>query len=222
MEENCRTHQKERVVVLFCLRLRKALSLEHSWEPIEASGLAMTAPMTAHTSRHFAEYSQAGSIWTYDSLPDGVLGLFQILKDTSLQKVKRNQSCLEPCLRQLVSCLESFVVGTMNLLSKPVLQCLVALLTRDPGSLCGTVPLFCNQLRDMLWVLLCLSLISESRGQCFQQPICTPKLCHTTLTDICTGDHCLWLIPGCQYSLSQDLWGQVLWSRLVSLLFFDS
>lgn len=35
--------------------------------------------------------------------------LLKILKDTSLQKVKRNQSCLEPCLRQLVSCLESFV-----------------------------------------------------------------------------------------------------------------
>ncbi|GAB5582479.1 GATOR complex protein WDR59 isoform X1 [Prionailurus iriomotensis] len=34
--------------------------------------------------------------------------LLKILKDTSLQKVKRNQSCLEPCLRQLVSCLESF------------------------------------------------------------------------------------------------------------------
>ncbi|NXP75568.1 WDR59 protein, partial [Ramphastos sulfuratus] len=34
----------------------------------------------------------------------------QILKDTSLQKVKRNQSCLEPCLRQLVSWLESVVV----------------------------------------------------------------------------------------------------------------
>ncbi|XP_058384265.1 GATOR complex protein WDR59 isoform X5 [Diceros bicornis minor] len=33
----------------------------------------------------------------------------EILKDTSLQKVKRNQSCLEPCLRQLVSCLETFV-----------------------------------------------------------------------------------------------------------------
>ncbi|XP_072278600.1 GATOR2 complex protein WDR59 isoform X2 [Pyxicephalus adspersus] len=35
--------------------------------------------------------------------------LLKILKDTSLQKVKRNQSCLEPCLRQLVSCMESFV-----------------------------------------------------------------------------------------------------------------
>ncbi|XP_075694474.1 GATOR2 complex protein WDR59 isoform X2 [Rhinoderma darwinii] len=35
--------------------------------------------------------------------------LLKILRDTSLQKVKRNQSCLEPCLRQLVSCLESFV-----------------------------------------------------------------------------------------------------------------
>uniref|UniRef100_A0A8C5WKW0 WD repeat domain 59 n=1 Tax=Leptobrachium leishanense TaxID=445787 RepID=A0A8C5WKW0_9ANUR len=35
--------------------------------------------------------------------------LLKILKDTSLQKVKRNQSCLEPCLRRLVSCLESFV-----------------------------------------------------------------------------------------------------------------
>ncbi|XP_071346023.1 GATOR2 complex protein WDR59 isoform X2 [Trachinotus anak] len=29
------------------------------------------------------------------------------LMDTSLQKVKRNQNCLEPCVRQLVSCLES-------------------------------------------------------------------------------------------------------------------
>ncbi|KAM5138755.1 GATOR2 complex protein WDR59 [Mantella aurantiaca] len=35
--------------------------------------------------------------------------VLKILKDTSLQKVKRNQSCLEPCLRQLVSCMESFV-----------------------------------------------------------------------------------------------------------------
>ncbi|XP_075045379.1 GATOR2 complex protein WDR59 isoform X1 [Mixophyes fleayi] len=35
--------------------------------------------------------------------------LLKILRDTSVQKVKRNQSCLEPCLRQLVSCLESFV-----------------------------------------------------------------------------------------------------------------
>ncbi|KAJ7417823.1 WD repeat domain 59 [Pitangus sulphuratus] len=35
--------------------------------------------------------------------------LLKILKDTSLQKVKRNQSCLEPCLRQLVSWLESVV-----------------------------------------------------------------------------------------------------------------
>uniref|UniRef100_A0A4W3HDM2 WD repeat domain 59 n=1 Tax=Callorhinchus milii TaxID=7868 RepID=A0A4W3HDM2_CALMI len=35
--------------------------------------------------------------------------LLKILKDTSLQKVKRNQSCLEPCLRQLVSSLEAIV-----------------------------------------------------------------------------------------------------------------
>lgn len=34
----------------------------------------------------------------------------QILRDTSLQKVKRNQNCLEPCVRQLVSCLESDTV----------------------------------------------------------------------------------------------------------------
>uniref|UniRef100_M4ASF2 WD repeat domain 59 n=1 Tax=Xiphophorus maculatus TaxID=8083 RepID=M4ASF2_XIPMA len=31
----------------------------------------------------------------------------KVLMDTSLQKVKRNQNCLEPCVRQLVSCLES-------------------------------------------------------------------------------------------------------------------
>ncbi|MGH0150260.1 UNVERIFIED_CONTAM: hypothetical protein FKN15_055498 [Acipenser sinensis] len=35
--------------------------------------------------------------------------ILKILKDTSLQKVKRNQNCLEPCVRQLVSCLESCV-----------------------------------------------------------------------------------------------------------------
>ncbi|XP_039209660.1 GATOR complex protein WDR59 isoform X4 [Crotalus tigris] len=35
--------------------------------------------------------------------------LLKILKDTSMQKVKRNQCCLEPCLRQLVSCLEAVV-----------------------------------------------------------------------------------------------------------------
>uniref|UniRef100_A0A671UQW4 WD repeat domain 59 n=1 Tax=Sparus aurata TaxID=8175 RepID=A0A671UQW4_SPAAU len=38
-----------------------------------------------------------------------VLYFIQILEQTytSLQKVKRNQNCLEPCVRQLVSCLES-------------------------------------------------------------------------------------------------------------------
>nr|XP_033799761.1 GATOR complex protein WDR59 isoform X3 [Geotrypetes seraphini] len=45
--------------------------------------------------------------------------LLKILKDTSLQKVKRNQSCLEPCLRQLVSCLESFVNQEDNTSSNP-------------------------------------------------------------------------------------------------------
>ncbi|XP_055010272.1 GATOR complex protein WDR59 isoform X2 [Boleophthalmus pectinirostris] len=33
--------------------------------------------------------------------------IYKTLTDTSLQKVKRNQNCLEPCIRQLVSCLES-------------------------------------------------------------------------------------------------------------------
>ncbi|XP_076003001.1 GATOR2 complex protein WDR59 isoform X1 [Genypterus blacodes] len=33
--------------------------------------------------------------------------IHKILTDTSLQKVKRNQNCLEPCVRQLVSCLET-------------------------------------------------------------------------------------------------------------------
>ncbi|XP_061878658.1 GATOR2 complex protein WDR59-like [Entelurus aequoreus] len=33
--------------------------------------------------------------------------IHKILTDVSLQKVKRNQNCLEPCVRQLVSCLES-------------------------------------------------------------------------------------------------------------------
>ncbi|XP_051920171.1 GATOR complex protein WDR59 isoform X2 [Hippocampus zosterae] len=33
--------------------------------------------------------------------------IHKILTDVSLQKVKRNQNCLEPCVRKLVSCLES-------------------------------------------------------------------------------------------------------------------
>ncbi|XP_028332324.1 GATOR complex protein WDR59 isoform X2 [Gouania willdenowi] len=33
--------------------------------------------------------------------------IHKTLRDTSLQKVKRNQNCLEPCVRQLVACLES-------------------------------------------------------------------------------------------------------------------
>lgn len=42
------------------------------------------------------------------------LSVPQILTDTSLQKVKRNQNCLEPCVRQLVSCLESDMVRTQS------------------------------------------------------------------------------------------------------------
>ncbi|KAL4630243.1 WD repeat-containing protein 59 isoform X1 [Arapaima gigas] len=42
----------------------------------------------------------------------------KILTDTSLQKVKRNQNCLEPCVRKLVSCLESYIAqedgGSVN------------------------------------------------------------------------------------------------------------
>nr|XP_056718440.1 GATOR complex protein WDR59 isoform X1 [Euleptes europaea] len=45
--------------------------------------------------------------------------LLKILKDTSMQKVKRNQCCLEPCLRQLVSCLESVVNQEDNNPSNP-------------------------------------------------------------------------------------------------------
>uniref|UniRef100_A0A671KUU5 WD repeat-containing protein 59-like n=1 Tax=Sinocyclocheilus anshuiensis TaxID=1608454 RepID=A0A671KUU5_9TELE len=54
----------------------------------------------------------------------------KILTDTSLQKVKRNQNCLEPCVRQLVSCLESDGVmeDGMNpyLLTNPVTPALPA------------------------------------------------------------------------------------------------
>ncbi|XP_074929827.1 GATOR2 complex protein WDR59 isoform X8 [Chelonoidis abingdonii] len=45
--------------------------------------------------------------------------LLKILNDTSLQKVKRNQSCLEPCLRQLVSYLESVVNQEDSTTSNP-------------------------------------------------------------------------------------------------------
>ncbi|XP_064820056.1 GATOR2 complex protein WDR59-like [Oncorhynchus masou masou] len=47
----------------------------------------------------------------------------KILTDTSLQKVKRNQNCLEPCVRQLVSCLESYMVRRIHF--KYFLKCLI-------------------------------------------------------------------------------------------------
>ncbi|XP_045076375.1 GATOR complex protein WDR59-like, partial [Coregonus clupeaformis] len=56
----------------------------------------------------------------------------KILTDTSLQKVKRNQNCLEPCVRQLVSCLESYMTqedgSAVNpyVLSNPVTPALPA------------------------------------------------------------------------------------------------
>ncbi|KAM9301671.1 GATOR2 complex protein WDR59 isoform 2-T2 [Gastrophryne carolinensis] len=50
---------------------------------------------------------------------DMKMKLLKILKDISLQKVKRNQSCLEPCLRQLVSCMESFVDQESSALDNP-------------------------------------------------------------------------------------------------------
>ncbi|XP_047436944.1 GATOR complex protein WDR59 isoform X2 [Mugil cephalus] len=43
----------------------------------------------------------------------------KILRDTSVQKVKRNQNCLEPCVRQLVSCLESDMTQEDNPSSGP-------------------------------------------------------------------------------------------------------
>ncbi|XP_020495862.1 GATOR2 complex protein WDR59 isoform X2 [Labrus bergylta] len=43
----------------------------------------------------------------------------KILTDTSLQKVKRNQNCLEPCVRQLVSCLESDMIQEDGPTSSP-------------------------------------------------------------------------------------------------------
>ena len=55
--------------------------------------------------------------------------------------------------------------------------------------------------------------ISEPRRQCFQQPLRAPELGYTATTDVRPGDHRLWVLPGCQYSLSQDVRGQVLWGR---------
>ncbi|KAL0978016.1 hypothetical protein UPYG_G00164820 [Umbra pygmaea] len=52
----------------------------------------------------------------------------KILTDTSLQKVKRNQNCLEPCVRQLVSCLTQEDGSDVNpyLLTNPVAPALPA------------------------------------------------------------------------------------------------
>lgn len=116
-----RTQQKERIVVL-CLA-QESSSLEPLWEPIEeASGLTMRHPPSA--SMLPASLQNQTTQETYGHMIISLMVFwvfFQILKDTSLQKVKRNQSCLEPCLRQLVSCLESFVVGNVNVLGQPVL-----------------------------------------------------------------------------------------------------
>ncbi|XP_061613356.1 GATOR2 complex protein WDR59 isoform X3 [Phyllopteryx taeniolatus] len=54
----------------------------------------------------------------------------KILTDVSLQKVKRNQNCLEPCVRKLVSCLESDMEDSPSsgpfVLSNPVAPTLQA------------------------------------------------------------------------------------------------
>uniref|UniRef100_A0A3B4GSW8 WD repeat domain 59 n=1 Tax=Pundamilia nyererei TaxID=303518 RepID=A0A3B4GSW8_9CICH len=67
----------------------------------------------------------------------------KILRDTSLQKVKRNQNCLEPCVRQLVSCLESDMqedspASGPFVLSNPVTPSLQAFprVTNTYGSYC--------------------------------------------------------------------------------------
>ncbi|XP_076142873.1 GATOR2 complex protein WDR59 isoform X2 [Alosa pseudoharengus] len=56
--------------------------------------------------------------------------ILKIMTDTSLQKVKRNQNCLEPCVRQLVSCLESDMedstAANPYVLSNPVTPALPA------------------------------------------------------------------------------------------------
>ncbi|XP_077419336.1 GATOR2 complex protein WDR59 isoform X2 [Vanacampus margaritifer] len=56
--------------------------------------------------------------------------IHKILTDVSLQKVKRNQNCLEPCVRKLVSCLESHVEDSLSsgpfVLSNPVAPTLQA------------------------------------------------------------------------------------------------
>uniref|UniRef100_A0A3Q3W2H1 RWD domain-containing protein n=1 Tax=Mola mola TaxID=94237 RepID=A0A3Q3W2H1_MOLML len=73
----------------------------------------------------------------------------KILTDTSLQKVKRNQNCLEPCVRQLVSCLESDMTqedGPASgpfILSNPVTPALQAFprVTNTYGSVYFTRPI---------------------------------------------------------------------------------
>ncbi|XP_061127715.1 GATOR2 complex protein WDR59-like isoform X3 [Syngnathus typhle] len=56
--------------------------------------------------------------------------IHKVLSDVSLQKVKRNQNCLEPCVRKLVSCLESVVEDSPSsrpfVLSNPVAPTLQA------------------------------------------------------------------------------------------------
>ncbi|XP_077569374.1 GATOR2 complex protein WDR59 isoform X2 [Stigmatopora nigra] len=56
--------------------------------------------------------------------------IHKILTDVSLQKVKRNQNCLEPCVRKLVSCLESHAEDAASsgpfVLSDPVAPTLPA------------------------------------------------------------------------------------------------
>uniref|UniRef100_A0A3P9NQX9 WD repeat domain 59 n=1 Tax=Poecilia reticulata TaxID=8081 RepID=A0A3P9NQX9_POERE len=83
----------------------------------------------------------------------------KVLMDTSLQKVKRNQNCLEPCVRQLVSCLESDMVRTQEdgpasgpfVLSNPVAPSLQAF----PRGRAGNHGNQAEEVKDLLpdWLL---------------------------------------------------------------------
>uniref|UniRef100_A0A8C5A4V0 RWD domain-containing protein n=1 Tax=Gadus morhua TaxID=8049 RepID=A0A8C5A4V0_GADMO len=87
---------------------------------VEMDALNRSCVVSAHLGSHqvrlvvkFPAHYPNNAVPTFQfvsptSIPSAMRTKIQkILTDTSLQKVKRNQNCLEPCVRQLMSCLES-------------------------------------------------------------------------------------------------------------------
>lgn len=124
-----------------------------------------------------------------------------------MQKVKRNQCCLEPCLRQLVSCLEAVVVGNVCPFCPHMLPI--------PGSMSREVFVRsgCCEVGGKVPQGSSFRVFSEPGGHLLQRPLCAPEFRNAAFANLSEGLQRLRLLPGFQYSISTNLWSEVLWGR---------